>query len=104
VLHGSGGYISDLHNREAAVMKELAEFIVKALVDHPENVVLTEQKCNHTVLIELRVAKSDIGKVIGKRGNIINAICILLNSVAAVRRKCVKIEIQCLREPRRTLI
>jgi predicted RNA-binding protein YlqC (UPF0109 family) len=49
-------------------MKELIEVMAKALVDSPEEVVVTEKKGQNTSLIELRVAKGDVGKVIGKDG------------------------------------
>ena len=49
-------------------MKELIEVMAKALVDAPEEVVVTEKKGQNTSLIELRVARGDVGKVIGKDG------------------------------------
>ena len=49
-------------------MKDLISDIVKALVDQPEQVTVTEIETGHTVILELSVAKSDMGKVIGKRG------------------------------------
>ena len=55
-------------------MKELVEVIAKALVDHPDEVVVTETKEDGQTLIELRVAQSDMGKVIGKQGRIAKAI------------------------------
>ncbi len=51
-------------------MKELVEVIAKALVDHPDEVVVTEKEENHVTTVELHVASSDMGKVIGKRGRI----------------------------------
>ena len=50
-------------------MKEFVEFIVKRLVDYPEKVVVTEVEGERTLVFELRVEKSDMGKVIGKKGN-----------------------------------
>ena len=55
-------------------MKELVETIVKALVDAPDQVVVTEQVSEKGVLLTLQVAQSDIGKVIGKQGKVANAI------------------------------
>ncbi len=55
-------------------MKELVEVIAKALVDSPEEVVVTEDKNEKGVLVTLKVAQSDIGKVIGKQGKVANAI------------------------------
>ncbi len=55
-------------------MKELVEVIAKALVDHPEEVTVTETKEDGQTVIGLRVASADMGKVIGKQGRIAKAI------------------------------
>ena len=55
-------------------MKELVEVIAKALVDHPDQVVVTETEKENATVIELKVAESDMGKVIGKQGRIAKAI------------------------------
>lgn len=55
-------------------MKELVETIAKALVDHPESVVVTEKENEKGVLLTLTVDREDIGKVIGKQGRVANAI------------------------------
>lgn len=55
-------------------MKELVETIAKALVDAPSEVVVTEQENEKGILLTLKVAPSDIGKVIGKQGKVANAI------------------------------
>ncbi len=55
-------------------MKELVEVIAKALVDHPDEVVVTEKQDGKDIKIELHVAPSDMGKVIGKQGRIAKAI------------------------------
>ena len=55
-------------------MKELVETIAKALVDHPEEVTVTEKKDGKNVEINLHVASGDMGKVIGKQGRIAKAI------------------------------
>lgn len=55
-------------------MKELVEVIAKSLVDNPDEVVVTEQIDGKNVTIELHVAPSDMGKVIGKQGRIAKAI------------------------------
>ncbi len=55
-------------------MKELVEVMAKALVDHPEEVVVTERSEDGQIVVELRVAPSDMGKVIGKQGRIAKAI------------------------------
>ena len=55
-------------------MKELVEVIAKALVDDPNEVVVTETETEKAIVLELRVAQSDMGKVIGKQGRIAKAI------------------------------
>ena len=55
-------------------MKELVEVVAKALVDHPEEVVVTEKVDGRNIVVELHVAASDMGKVIGKQGRIAKAI------------------------------
>lgn len=59
-------------------MKELIEYIAKALVDHPEEVHVEEITGARSVIFELRVASSDMGRVIGKRGRVANAMRSLL--------------------------
>jgi len=51
-------------------MKELVEVIAKSLVDHPDEVVVTEKETDKTLVVELKVATEDMGKVIGKQGRI----------------------------------
>ncbi len=63
-------------------MKELLEAIVKPLVDNPDEVVITETETEDTVVLELRVAQSDMGKVIGKQGRIAKAIRTLMKGAA----------------------
>ena len=55
-------------------MKELVEVIAKSLVEHPDEVVVTETENEKSILVELKVAPSDMGKVIGKQGRIAKAI------------------------------
>ncbi|HHX11403.1 MAG TPA: KH domain-containing protein, partial [Clostridiales bacterium] len=55
-------------------MKELVEIIAKSLVDHPDEVVVTETETDKAILVELRVASDDMGKVIGKQGRIAKSI------------------------------
>ena len=64
-------------------MKDLVEIIAKALVDSPDQVVVTETKKDDTVVVELRVAPSDMGKVIGKQGRIAKSIRSVVNAAAA---------------------
>lgn len=68
-------------------MKELVEFISRALVDSVEGIEISEVQGNQTNIIELRVAKSDIGKVIGRNGRTADAIRTILNCAAAKVQK-----------------
>ena len=74
-------------------MKEFVEYIVKNLVDYPDKVQINEIGGTHTLIIELAVEKSDIGKIIGKKGKTINAIRTLLMSVASRNGIRVNLEI-----------
>lgn len=65
-------------------MKALTEYIVKALVEHPEEVEVTQTRHGNRVHLEMRVAKDDMGRVIGKSGRVANAIRALVR-VAAER-------------------
>lgn len=73
-------------------MKELVEYIVKGLVEKPDEVSVVEVG-GPTILLELTVAAEDMGRVIGKRGRIINAIRTLLNVAAAKQGKRVALEL-----------
>ena len=68
-------------------MKDLVTQIARALVDKPEEVAVTEVQGNQTSVLELRVAKDDIGKVIGKQGRIAQAMRTIVNSVSAKEKK-----------------
>lgn len=74
-------------------MKELVEVIAKALVDHPEEVVVTENQSEKAIVVELRVAQSDMGKVIGKQGRIAKAIRSVVKAAAAKEERKVIVEI-----------
>lgn len=74
-------------------MKELVEVIVKALVDLPEEVVVTENQSEKGILVEVRVAQSDMGKVIGKQGRIAKAIRSVVKAAATREDKKVIVEI-----------
>ena len=74
-------------------MKDFVAYIVKNLVDYPDKVKINEVGGTHTVILELSVEKSDIGKIIGKRGKTINAIRTLLMSVASRNGLRVNLEI-----------
>lgn len=64
-------------------MKELVFFVAKALVDHVDQIEISEIAGNQTNIIELKVAKEDIGKVIGRQGRTADAIRTILNCAAA---------------------
>lgn len=74
-------------------MKEFVEYIIKNLVDYPDKVKINEVGGTHTLILELSVEKSDIGKVIGKKGKTINAVRTLLMSVASRNNMRVNLEI-----------
>ncbi len=71
-------------------MKELVEMIAKALVDNPEQVVVTEVEGEQTTVLELRVAPTDLGKVIGKQGRTARCIRTLLGAAGMKLRKTVR--------------
>ena len=64
-------------------MKQLVEVIAKALVDNPNEVVVSEKKDGKNTVVELHVAQSDMGKVIGKQGRIAKAIRAVVKAAAA---------------------
>ena len=75
-------------------MKELVEVIAKNLVDHPEEVVVTEKEEGKHVTVELHVAASDMGKVIGKQGRIAKAIRTVVRASASKSDKKILVDIQ----------
>ncbi|MGI6081034.1 MAG: KH domain-containing protein [Candidatus Avilachnospira sp.] len=75
-------------------MKELLEIIAGALVDSPEEVTVTEEISGDTVILKLSVARSDMGKVIGKSGRIAKAIRAVMNAAASKDRVKVIVDIQ----------
>lgn len=74
-------------------MKDLVEYIAKAIVDHPEEVEVKEVEGEKSVIIELKVADADMGKVIGKQGRIANAIRTVVKAAATRDGKRVIVEI-----------
>ena len=74
-------------------MKDLFTSIVQALVDQPERVVVTEIEGDHTNVLELSVAKSDLGKVIGKQGRNAQALRTILSAASGKTRKRYILEI-----------
>ncbi len=74
-------------------MKNLVEYIVKALVDNPDQVEISVIEGKETLVLELKVAKEDIGKVIGKQGRNAKALRTILDAVSAKARKRSVLEI-----------
>ncbi|MGE5615058.1 MAG: KH domain-containing protein [Bacillota bacterium] len=74
-------------------MKELLEAIAKSLVDYPDEVVVNEINEGSTVILELKVAKEDMGKVIGKQGRIAKAIRTVVKAAAIKENVRVAVEI-----------
>ena len=74
-------------------MKDLINYIAQALVDHPEQVSVNEVEGNQTSVLELKVAKEDIGKVIGKQGRTARAMRTILNAASAKMKKHAVLEI-----------
>ena len=75
------------------VMKELIQFIAHELVDNPEKVTVNEVIGNSTAVLELNVAKEDLGKVIGKHGRTAQAMRTLLNAASGKAKKRMILEI-----------
>jgi len=74
-------------------MKELVELIAKALVDKPEMVQVNEVSGEQSIILELKVAPEDMGKVIGKQGRIAKAIRTVVKAAAIKDNKRVAVEI-----------
>ena len=74
-------------------MRELIEYLTKALVDNPEEVVVQEVAGEKTTVYELRVGEGDLGKVIGKHGRTIRAIRTILSAAATKQNKRAVLEI-----------
>ena len=75
-------------------MKGLLEAIAKSLVDNPDEVVVTEKETEKGLVLELKVAPSDMGKVIGKQGRIAKAIRSVVKAAASRENKQVSVEIE----------
>ena len=74
-------------------MKELLELIARSLVDHPDDVEITEVDGDEETVFELKVAREDLGKVIGKQGRTVRAIRTLVASAGVKQRKRFAFEI-----------
>jgi predicted RNA-binding protein YlqC (UPF0109 family) len=77
----------------AISLKELIEFLARALVDKPDEVQVVEISGEQTVVLELRVAKDDLGKVIGKQGRTVKAMRAILSAASSKVRKRAELEI-----------
>lgn len=74
-------------------MKDLTEIIVKALVDFPEQVHITEKDGDNALIIQIQVSSEDMGKIIGKQGRIAKALRTVVKAGAAKENKKVLIDI-----------
>lgn len=74
-------------------MKELLEQIARALVEHPDRVSVTEVEAEGELILELRVAEDDMGKVIGKQGRIAKAIRVVMKAAAINDNRKISVEI-----------
>jgi predicted RNA-binding protein YlqC (UPF0109 family) len=74
-------------------MKDLIKYIAESLVDNPENVSVDEVEGNQTSVLELKVSKEDLGKVIGKQGRTARAIRTILSAASAKEKKRAVLEI-----------
>lgn len=75
------------------MLKELVTYVTKSLVDNPDAVQITEVEGEHTSVLELRVAKEDLGKVIGKQGRTARAIRTILAAASSKAKKRTVLEI-----------
>lgn len=80
-------------NKQKDFMKEFVEYLIKNLVDYPDEIEVTEMMATSTMVIEMRVAKSDMGKIIGKKGKTIEAIRTLVYTMGAKNRMRIELVI-----------
>jgi len=73
-------------------MKEVLETIIKSLVEFPEQVNVTEASAEKSIIFEVKVADTDMGKVIGREGKIASAIRVVMKALAAKEQKKVSVE------------
>ena len=85
--------LNDKKSLEVVTMKELIKFMAQALVDFPDQVEVSEVAGEQTSVIELRVAKEDLGKVIGKQGRTAKAMRTILSAASTKIRKRTVLEI-----------
>ncbi len=75
-------------------MREFLEYVAKQLVDNPDSVQITEEEKDNKVIFKIKVAQSDIGKIIGKQGRTAQSIRVLLSAVAAKSGKRAILEVE----------
>lgn len=73
-------------------MKEILETLIKSLVDHSDEVTVTEKEENKTIVFEVKVNEADMGKVIGRQGRVAKSIRTVMKSVAGKEHKKIAIE------------
>lgn len=76
-----------------SALKELVEFVVQSMVDHPEEVAVSEVGYGADVTLELSVAEADMGRVIGSRGRVINSIRTVIQVLAVKQGKRVTLDL-----------
>jgi hypothetical protein len=74
-------------------VKELVEYLVKSLAEYPDRVELAQEEYEDTVSLELRISPEDLGRIIGKGGNTINAIRTVVQAAASSHKKRAKLEV-----------
>lgn len=75
-------------------MQELVQYIAQSLVDYPDQVRVTERRSDHTVVVTLKVAPEDMGKVIGRQGRVAQAIRNLLKVAGTRERRRILLQIE----------
>jgi hypothetical protein len=79
---------------KGATMKEIVEHITKALVDYPEKIEVTEEEDEENLVINLRVAQDDLGKIIGRQGRLIQAIRTIVYAAAKNQERNINLRLE----------
>ncbi len=74
-------------------MRALVEYLVKSLADHPEEIELTGEDTGDMLVLQVKIAENDVGKIIGKNGSTINAIRTIVQAAASSHKKKAKLEV-----------
>ena len=90
---GSGSKSGAANNGTLRDVEGFVEYVVKSLVDYPEEVVITAVDNQDSATIQIRCRKEDIGKIVGKHGKIIMAIRSLVSSAAGRQRKRISVDV-----------